>query len=156
MTVEEIKNEVIDKSTNLVMNVQELTRNYLSTADKCLNEIESNISSITPELMIKFEKCIYDLVSAVGEVGVLKSKSHAVYKEAYNNFYMNPELDKPKPTVAELTAYAESKTIEHTEVYEMYSKAYEILKNKLDVLYSINDMLLKVYNTGVKNRLLNE
>lgn len=88
---------------------------------------------------------IYRVNSACNSIAMLDSISKINQEDAYNTSYLSPNIDKPKPTVAEITAYAENASLMENVLHDIYNKSYKICKSKIDyaqlLLNSINKIL---------------
>lgn len=88
---------------------------------------------------------IYCVNSACNNIAILDSISKINQEDAYNTSYLSPNIDKPKPTVAEITAYAENASLMEAVLHDIYNKSYKICKSKIDyaqlLLNSINKIL---------------
>ena len=67
---------------------------------------------------------------------------------------MNPLLEKAKPTVAELTAYAEGESINEQVTNEIYSRAYKIIKAKIDSAQTMTSTLSKTISRRMSEQQL--
>lgn len=156
--------------------VEEVVKSYTQSLDDIMEEIHLRIIDeddpdvrILEKYFLELSNCLYFMSERVEKLGIYDSISKLKYQEDYNNAYMNPELDKQKPTVAELTAYAEGRSIQSKAMNEIYSRAYKIIKNKIDasntmistlskcVSRRMSDVQLTAMQPNIPNRkILNE
>lgn len=129
---------------------------YTNDIDKVLKEINDNliINKICPSsdeieiYMLKLNSEIYKLSDNVERIGIYDSVSKAIYKDCYNQIYLNNQVKdsekKNKTTVAELTALSEQGTVYESLVNDVYNKVYKTMKNKLDAAQSMLATLSKL------------
>lgn len=129
--------------------------------DNIMMEICDNIVRVeTPTIetiekyFLELSNCIYFMNERVEKLGIYDALSKIAYKEAYNNNYMNPLLEKAKPTVAELTAYAEGESINEQVTNEIYSRAYKIIKAKIDSAQTMTSTLSKTISRRMSEQQL--
>lgn len=89
---------------------------------------KDNIENYIMNLSLELFKC----AEVVEKIGAHETISKINYKKKYNDCYMNPNIDKAKPTVAELTIYAEENSLTEQCANEAFSKAYKIAKGKIE------------------------
>jgi len=161
LKVSDIKNKLsenVEYFTNMIdVIVDENTRSM----DKILCEICDNVvnidnpsTEVIEKYFLELTNCLYFMQERVEKLSIYDSLSKISYKEAFNKSYMNPELDKSKPTVAELTAYAEGNTIYEQSINEMYNKAYKIVRSKVDAAQTMIQTLSKVLSKRITDMQL--
>ncbi len=131
--------------------VDSIVKSSTGELDKIMSEIKENIIKVespSVEILEKYflelSNCVYFISEESERFGLYDAISKMSYKEAYNTAYMNPDgLKKEKPTVAELTAYAEGKTISDSATNEIYLRVYKIIKTKLDMASTMISSLSK-------------
>lgn len=132
--------------------VDKVVNSYSAPLDEIMNNIYNDIICIEqPPLntleryFLELSNCLYYMGDKLETLGVYDAMSKQAYKETYNKYYLDAgdcKVDtKKKPTVAEITAVAETASQYEGIVNDMYSKAYKILKNKID---SANTMLSSI------------
>lgn len=121
-TIEEIVNLIIEP--------------YCKDMDLCVNMIssmlEDNGSSgisdpILDETCVKLSTYIYFASDKCEQLGIREDISKEIYKETFNNGRKNGS-----GTVADKNGYAEEVSAKEHLVNICYSRAYKIMKNKLD------------------------
>lgn len=139
-----------------------LTR-YTNDIDKVLKEINDNliINKICPSsddieiYMLKLNNEIYKLSDNVERIGIYDSVSKAIYKDCYNQIYLNNQVKdsekKNKTTVAELTALSEQGTVYESLVNDVYNKVYKTMKIKLDAAQSMLATLSKLLSKRMQD-----
>lgn len=129
--------------------------------DNIMMEICDNIvnaeyppTELIEKYFLELSNCIYFMNERVEKLGIYDALGKIAYKEAYNNNYMNPMLEKAKPTVAELTAYAEGESINEQVTSEIYSRAYKIIKAKIDSAQTMTSTLSKTLSRRMSEQQL--
>jgi len=139
------------------MNINDIITKYSDGIDEIVNSI--NISKITSNDIDKLFKKIYNTSIALVELEALCYELELSYKNKYNYHYINPQMDKQKPTVAELTAYAEEMVSADKTEYDVHMMAYKSVKNKLSNAKELLDICVKMLlNSDMQcnSRILNE
>lgn len=136
---------------------------YTNDIDKVLKEINDNliINKICPSsddieiYMLKLNNEIYKLSDNVERIGIYDSVSRAIYKDCYNQIYLNNQIKdgekKNKTTVAELTALSEQGTVYENLVNDVYNRVYKTLKIKLDAAQSMLGTLSKLLSKRMQD-----
>lgn len=136
---------------------------YTNDIDKVLKEINDNliINKICPSsddieiYMLKLNSEIYKLSDNIERIGIYDSVSKAIYKDCYNQIYLNNQIKdgekKNKTTVAELTALSEQGTVYESLVNDVYSKVYKTMKIKLDAAQSMLATLSKLLSKRMQD-----
>lgn len=136
---------------------------YTNDIDKVLKEINDNliINKICPSsddieiYMLKLNNEIYKLSDNIERIGIYDSVSKAIYKDCYNQIYLNNQIKdgekKNKTTVAELTALSEQGTVYESLVNDVYSKVYKTMKIKLDAAQSMLATLSKLLSKRMQD-----
>ena len=140
-----------------------LTR-YTNDIDKVLKEINDNliINKICPSsddiemYMLKLNNEIYKLSDNVERIGIYDSVSKAIYKDCYNQIYLNNQVkdsEKKNKTrsVPELTALSEQGTVYESLVNDVYNKVYKTMKIKLDAAQSMLATLSKLLSKRMQD-----
>lgn len=136
---------------------------YTNDIDKVLKEINDNliINKICPSsddieiYMLKLNNEIYKLSDNIERIGIYDSVSKALYKDCYNQIYLNNQIKdgekKNKTTVAELTALSEQGTVYESLVNDVYNKVYKTMKIKLDAAQSMLATLSKLLSKRMQD-----
>lgn len=159
--IEELQNKISEDVGYFTSLIDKIVEDNTSSLDRILGEICDNVVRVDnpstetiEKYFLELTNCLYFMQERVEKLNIYDSLSKISYKEAYNNSYMNPQLDKSKPTVAELTAYAEGNTIYEQSLNEMYNKAYKIVKSKIDSAQTMVQTLSKVLSKRINDSQL--
>lgn len=136
---------------------------YTNDIDKTLKDINDSliINKICPSsddieiYMLKLNNEIYKLSDSIERIGIYDSVSKAIYKDCYNQIYLNNQIKdgekRNKTTVAELTALSEQGTVYENLVNDVYNRVYKTLKNKLDAAQSMLATLSKLLSKRMQD-----
>lgn len=136
---------------------------YTNDIDNVLKDINDNliINKICPSsddieiYMLKLNNEIYKLSDNVERIGIYDSVSKAIYKDCYNQIYLNNQIKdsekKNKTTVAELTALSEQGTVYESLVNDVYNRVYKTLRIKLDAAQSMLGTLSKLLSKRMQD-----
>ena len=136
---------------------------YTNDIDNVLKDINDNliVNKICPSsddieiYMLKLNNEIYKLSDNVERMGIYDSVSRAIYKDCYNQIYLNNQIKdgekKNKTTVAELTALSEQGTVYENLVNDVYNRVYKTLKIKLDAAQSMLSTLSKLLSKRMQD-----
>lgn len=159
--VKELEQKIDENVEYFTKLIDDIVTENTQGMDRILGEIHDNIirvdnpaTEVIEKYFLELTNCIYFMQERVEKLNIYDSLSKISYKEAYNNYYMNPQIDKQKPTVAELTSYAESSTIYEQSLNEMYNKAYRIIKSKVDAAQTMIQTLSKVLSKRINDTQL--
>lgn len=129
--------------------------------DSILNQINTNIIQVDNPPVDVIEKYflqltnhLYFMQERVERLSIYDSISKINYKEVYNRNYLNPVLEKPKPSVSDITSYAENATIYEQSMSEMYNKAYKIVRSKVEAAQLMVQTLSKVLSKRMNDTQL--
>lgn len=142
--------------------IESVIQHYTENLDDLMNQIKKNIledaaapdTDLLEKYFLALSNTIYFVSSEVEKLGVYNAISKISYKESYNNFYMNPKLEKAKPTVAELTAYAEGEAIYDQTVNEIYARAYKTLQLKINAAETMVSTISKILSRRISEQKL--
>lgn len=159
--VKELQDKIAENTTYFSNLIDGIVDENTNGMDKILCAICDNIinvdnpsTQVIEKYFLELTNCLYFMQERVEKLSIYDSLSKISYKEAYNNSYMNPALEKQKPTVAELTAYAEGNTIYEQSLNEMYNKAYKIVRSKVDSAQTMISTLSKVLSKRMSDTQL--
>ena len=97
---------------------------------------------------LELSSALYYIAEQSERLSVYDIISKAAYKEVYNAAYLGNQVKdaekKNKTTVAENQAVAENASIYESAVNEMYSKAYKIVKLKVEAAQTMTSTLSKI------------
>lgn len=94
--------------------------------------VETATDAQIEQKFMELANCLYFTNEQADRLAISDGVSKIGMKTAYNEAYLNPVLDKAKPTIAELQASAENRTLYDTALNETYSKAYKMVKAKVE------------------------
>lgn len=107
---------------------------------------------------LELSNCLYYAGDKLERLGVYEAMSKQAYKEIYNKSYLN-QTDigdtKKKPTVAELTAQAENDAQYESVVSDVYSKAYKMVKNRVEAATTMLNSISKIISKRMTEMQLN-
>ena len=106
--------------------------------------IETATTAAIEQKFLELANCLYYVNDKADKLNIYDGISKIGLKTAYNEAYLNPDLEKQKPTVAELQASAENKTLYDQAVNETYSRAAKMVKSKIDCGQTMLSSLSKV------------
>lgn len=162
LKISEVKNTISENVEYFTKLIDTIVDENTKGMDKILCEICDNVINVEnpstetiEKYFLELTNCLYFMQERVEKLSIYDSLSKISYKEAYNNSYMNPqEIEKSKPTVAELTAYAEGKTVYEQSLNEMYNKAYRIVRSKVESAQTMVQTLSKVLSKRINDSQL--
>ena len=102
---------------------------------------------ILEKYYLELSNCLYFMSEKLEKLGVYDAVSKNAYKEVYNKAYLqltDVGDTKKKPTVAELTALSENEALYENVVSDIYSKAYKIVKGKVDAANTMLNCISKI------------
>lgn len=151
--------EYFERITNNVVDT------YCSGLDNLMKNIYNDILmkdlpplNILEKYFLELSNSLYYMGDKVERLGIYDAMSKNAYKEVYNRSYLN-QTDvgetKKKPTVAELTAQAESDAQYESVVSDVYAKAYKIVKNKVDAATTMLNSISKIISKRMAEMQLN-
>lgn len=151
--------ELMDSTENNVKYFDDIVCDIVTKYTKPLDEImdkikeflvDSNniVESDVEKYFLELSSALYYIAEQSERLSVYDIISKAAYKEVYNAAYLGNQVKdaekKNKTTVAENQAVAENASIYESAVNEMYSKAYKIVKNKVDAAQTMASTLSKI------------
>ena len=144
-------NEIIDSIVK--ENTQDLDI-ILMKIDTYIVKVDNPSAEVIEKAFLELTNYLYFMQEKVEKLNIYDSLSKISYKDTFNERYMNPKLLKEKPTVAELTSYAERCTIYEQSMNEVYNKAYRIVKSKVDSAQVMVQTLSKVLSKRMSDSQL--
>lgn len=160
MVIEDVK-VFIDDIENKVSIVEpmltDIVEKYSSNLDKIMNDINENIISVDnvpintiENYFVKLSTEVYFMCSKVEQLGLFDSLSKAKAQETYNTKYLEYQHSNDgitgakKPTVAEITAQAETASMYDNTLSDVYTRAYRTIKNKISAAETMISTLSKI------------
>lgn len=155
--VENYISDITEKVGILDNMLSDIIHEYSHSLDSIMLEIKSNILDIDnvpisqiETYFIKLSTEVYFMSSTVEKLGLFDSLSKAKAQETYNASYLKHQhsndgiIGAKKPTVAEITAKAETDSLYDTTLSDVYSKAYKTIKNKISSAETMISTLSKI------------
>lgn len=118
--------------------------------------VENATTSQIEQKFLELANCLFYVNGKCDELQIYSGVSSIGLKTAYNEAYLNPTLEKQKPTVAELQASAENKTLYDNAVNETYSKAAKMVKSKIDCGGTMLSSLSKVLSRRMSEQRIED
>lgn len=150
------KFNAVQNNSELVAELSEkVVVKYTEDLDNIMKKLNAILIGETPPTTDELERYLLLLTNTlyfVGEqaehVGVFDDVGKATFKDAYNKAYLEsismPGKDGKKPTVAEITATAETQVLEDSIVSNIYTRAYKLFKFKVDAAYEMVKSISKI------------
>lgn len=130
---------------------------YSGNLDTIMLEIKNNLLEIDTVPIATIEKYftalsseVYFMCANVEKLGLFDSLSKAKAQETYNMRYLEYQhkndgvVGSKKPTVAEITAQAETASLYDSTMSDVYAKAYKTIKNKISAAETMISTLSKI------------
>lgn len=152
--VEEYVNDLTNKVSMVDGLFEDIVKTYSGNLDQLMNEIKTNLLDIDLVPIATIEKYftalsseVYFVSAKLEKLGLFDSLSKAKAQETYNTKYLEYQLETStgkKPTVAAITAKAETESLYDTTLSDVYSRAYKTLKNKISAAETMISTLSKI------------
>ena len=155
--VKEFREDIENKVAVVEPMLNDIIDKYASGLDELMFEIDENIVSVdnVPITMIenyfiKLSTEVYFICSRVEQLGLFDSLSKAKAQETYNTKYLEYQHSNDgitgakKPTVAEITAQAETASMYDNTLSDVYTRAYRTIKNKISAAETMISTLSKI------------
>lgn len=160
---------IINNTESNVKYFEGVVEKVTASITKPLDEIMFNIFNEIVEVdqaplntlekyFLELSNCLYYMGDKLEHLGVYDVMSKNAYKEVYNKEYLgltDVGDTKKKPTVAELTALAENASQYEAVVSDVYSKAYKIVKNKIEAANTMLNSISKIISKRMVEMQLN-
>ena len=130
----------------------------MARINKDIIEVEQVPLNTLEKYFFELSNCLYFMGEKLEKLGVYDSLSSSHYKEVYNTKYLGlTDIGdaKKKPTVAELTASAENETLYENVVSDIYSKAYRMLRSKVEAATTMLNCISKIISKRMTEMQLN-
>lgn len=147
----------VESNADYILQITDKTvKSYTQDLDSIMQGVYDNVisvdnapSSTLEKYFLELSNCVYFVAERAEKVGIYDGVSKATAREAYNSAYMDSQsFIQPsggkKPTVAESTAKAETESLHETMVNEIYSRAYRIIKAKIDAAQTMISTISKI------------
>lgn len=135
-------NVINEYSGNLDTIMLEIKNNLLEIDTVPISTIEKYFTALSSE--------VYFMCANVEKLGLFDSLSKAKAQETYNMRYLEYQhkndgvVGSKKPTVAEITAQAETASLYDSTMSDVYAKAYKTIKNKISAAETMISTLSKI------------
>lgn len=152
-------NDVMESAENNAQAYMSVVTPVVDAYSKPLDDIMKNIytdviqcpdPAITTleKYFLELSNCVYFMCSKLEQLGSYDYISKSLYKEAYNQAYLDSqvstsELKEKKKTVNELVALSEESAKAQAVTSDIYSRAYKIVKTKIDAAQMMISTLSK-------------
>lgn len=157
VSIEDIEKVVAETEENYSVYAtvaNEVITRYTQSLDDVMTGVYNDIISVSDPSISTFEKyhlelsnCLYFMQERLERLGSLDYLSKAKYKEVYNQAYLDNQLpdatSNKKKTVNELTAISEEAAKSEAVTNDIYSRAYKVMKNKIDAANTMISTLSK-------------
>lgn len=155
-TLESNKNDVESIVDKVVSSYTESLTHIMMDIDDNIIKVENPSTDIIEKYFLMLSNALYFVSERTERVGIYDDVSKLAFQEAYNNAYLT-SLSKndgisgaKKPTVAESTAEAENNTIEEATINMLYSRAYKMIKSKIDSAQTMVNTLSKIMSRRIQ------
>ena len=152
--IEEYVKDLTDKVSLVDGLFEDTVLAYSGNLDTLMKEIQTNLLEVDLVPISTIERYftalsseVYFVSAKLEKLGLFDSLSKAKAQETYNTKYLEyqqTKTDGKKPTVAEITANAETASLYDTTLSDVYNKAYKTLKNKISAAETMISTLSKI------------
>lgn len=164
----ELIDNSLDNTKESVTYVEEILNrtilDYSSELDEVMEKIYKDVISVDYPAIMTIEKyflelsgVLYKMCERTEKLGVYDSISKSRAQETYNAKYLevtNSAVGK-KPTVGETQALSENAAMYDKTVNDIYTRAYRVLKNKVDAAETMVATLSKILSHRVQESQMN-
>lgn len=149
-----VKMEVAESDSSIVDGITtQVVSTYADDLDRLMAETHQFVTEeeytlkTLEEFLLKLSSTLYFVGSNLEKIGIRDDIAKQLKSNKYNDTYLgtltSAEINKTKKTVAEVTAIAENESQYESAVNLIYSRAYKILKFKVESGYRMVDTLKK-------------
>lgn len=132
---------------DIIDTVNNITKNYTSELDKCINEMQallSNEEDISPQQLNYYISLLpvllYDLTGKVTELGIKSDAAKMQRRTVFNDAY----VQQTQGTVSQKTSVAQNQSMNEQFVEDIMLRAYKECENKIDIATMLHSSLKKV------------
>ena len=139
--------------------LSDTVKSYCSELDDVMERVYEDVIKVEYPAIMTIEKyftelsgVLYNMCEKVERLGVYDSISKSKAQNTYNIKYLevsNPTQGK-KPTVGETQALSDNAALYDKTVNDMYSKAYKIVKNKVEAAETMVSTLSKIFSHRIQ------
>lgn len=157
-------NDVVEYKNELTQDVELLDSffngivdTYSEDLDKLMKEIHDEIINLDSvpiytieKYFVKLSSEVYFMCANIEKLGLFDSLSKSKAQETYNMKYLEYQHKNDgipgtkKPTVAEITAQAETASLYDSTLSDVYTRAYRTIKNKISAAETMISTLSKI------------
>lgn len=155
-TIENNKDDVESIVDKVVSSYTDSLTQIMMDIDDNIVKVENPSTDVIEKYFLMLSNALYFVSERTERVGIYDDVSKLAFQEAYNNAYLT-SLSKndgisgaKKPTVAESTAEAENNTIEEATINMLYSRAYKMIKSKIDAAQTMVNTLSKIMSRRIQ------
>lgn len=130
--LEKIIFELADKATKDLDEIREKYEDWLLD-----NPTDAELEEMSLEISTK----IYYAGEALERLGLNEDISKGIKADVYNNAYNDPENEG---TIADKKAWAENRSTKETLTYQIYGRAYKMVKYKLEKMEESLNVIKKI------------
>lgn len=138
---------------------------HTGALDQIMSEVYNDIiqadepaDAAVEKYFLKLSNCLYFLGERFEKLGLYEDLSDAACKEKYNKSYLDKKTTSEqlgnKSTVAELNSIAQESSKYENAVNILYSKAYKIVKYKIDAANTMIATLSKILSKRMQDNQL--
>ena len=155
--INKYKNELTNDVELLDSFFNGIVDTYSGDLDKLMKEIHDEIIDIDSvpiytieKYFIKLSSEVYFMCANIEKLGLFDSLSKSKAQETYNMKYLEYQHKNDgipgtkKPTVAEITAQAETASLYDSTLSDVYTRAYKTIKNKISAAETMISTLSKI------------
>lgn len=132
---------------DIIDTVNNITKNYTSELDKCINEIQellSNGEDISPQQLNYYISVLpvllYDLTGRITELGIKSDAAKMQRRTVFNDAY----VQQTQGTVSQKTSVAQNQSMNEQFVEDIMLRAYKECEHKIDIATMLHSSLKKV------------
>ena len=155
-TVESNKSEVENIVDKVVSSYTDSLTQIMMEIDDNIVKVDNPSTDIIEKYFLMLSNALYFVSERTERVGIYDDISKLAFQEAYNLAYLDSQNKNngvsgaKKPTVAESTAEAENSTVEQATINMLYSRAYKMIKVKIDAAQNMVGTLSKIMSRRIQ------
>lgn len=155
-TVESNKSEVENIVDKVVSSYTDSLTQIMMEIDDNIVKVDNPSTDIIEKYFLMLSNALYFVSERTERVGIYDDISKLAFQEAYNLAYLDSQNKNngvsgaKKPTVAESTAEAENSTVEQATINMLYSRAYKMIKVKIDAAQTMVGTLSKIMSRRIQ------
>lgn len=158
--------EIVETTETAVTYFTNICDKLVTTYTKSLDELMSDLQEdciqndasdeVIEKYILEISNMLYFIGNKMETMGIKDDLSKLAAKEVFNEAYLDAPVDSKgkKPTVAEITANAENASKYETVMNNIYSRAYRLIKFKVDAAYEMLASLRKILSKRMQDAQL--